>query len=35
MTERELFLSKMLSAGKTERNAVREGILEFYASNAP
>lgn len=35
MTERELFLSKMLSAGRIDRNAVRKGILEFYAANPP
>ena len=35
MTERELFLSKMLSAGKTDRDEVRKGILEFYKANAP
>ena len=35
MTERELFLGKMLSAGKIGRDEVRKGILEFYSSNVP
>ena len=35
MTERELFLGKMLPAGKIDRDTVRKGILEFYAANPP
>ena len=35
MTERELFLRKMLSAGKIDRDEVRKGILGFYKSNPP